>query len=112
MPPNFILYEWPLGFAGGFNGSMTGIENIHFVSRIYGQDTGEVIAYVKGFAELGALVSLAIKTCSTGMKARLAFGLSMAIDFDVYLIDEITAVGDTDFKIKSKSALMEKLVRS
>lgn len=104
--------SWPLGFAGGFNGSMTGIENIRFVSRIYGQDTEEVIEYVTAFAELGPSLRLPIKTYSSGMKARLAFGLSMAIDFDVYLIDEITAVGDEDFKKKSKAVFQDKLARS
>lgn len=104
--------SWPLGFAGGFNGSMTGIENIRFVSRIYGQDTENIIAYVKEFAELGSSLGLPIKTYSSGMKARLAFGLSMAIDFDVYLIDEITAVGDEDFKKKSRSVFEDKLARS
>ena len=104
--------SWPLGFAGGFNGSMTGIENIRFVSRIYGQDTERVISYVSEFAELGPSLSLPIKTYSSGMKARLAFGLSMAIDFDVYLIDEITAVGDEDFKRKSKAVFQDKLAKS
>lgn len=104
--------SWPLGFAGGFNGSMTGIENIRFVSRIYGQDIEQVISYVTEFAELGPSLRLPIKTYSSGMKARLAFGLSMAIDFDVYLIDEITAVGDEDFKKKSKAVFQDKLSRS
>ena len=104
--------SWPLGFAGGFNGSMTGIENIRFVSRIYGQDTEKVIAYVTEFAELGASLRLPIKTYSNGMRARLAFGLSMAIDFDVYLIDEITAVGDQNFKKKSQAVFKDKLARS
>lgn len=104
--------SWPLGFAGGFNGSMTGIENIRFVSRIYGQDTEKVIAYVTEFAELGPSLRLPIKTYSSGMKARLAFGLSMAIDFDVYLIDEITAVGDEDFKKKSRAVFEDKLAKS
>ena len=104
--------SWPLGFAGGFNGSMTGIENIRFVSRIYGQDVEKIIAYVTEFAELGPSLRLPIKTYSSGMKARLAFGLSMAIDFEVYLIDEITAVGDQDFKKKSKSVFQDKLVKS
>src|SRR6056297_1750031 len=104
--------SWPLGFAGGFNGSMTGIENIRFVSRIYGQDTEEVIEYVTAFAELGPSLRLPIKTYSSGMKARLAFGLSMAVDFDVYLIDEITAVGDEDLKKKSKAVFQDKLARS
>jgi capsular polysaccharide transport system ATP-binding protein len=104
--------SWPLGFAGGFNGSMTGIENIRFVSRIYGQDTDRVIEYVTEFAELGPSLRLPIKTYSSGMKARLAFGLSMAIDFQVYLIDEITAVGDENFKKKSQAVFRDKLAES
>ena len=104
--------SWPLGFAGGFNGSMTGIENIRFVSRIYGQDTERVIDYVKDFAELGQSLRLPIKTYSSGMKARLAFGLSMAINFQVYLIDEITAVGDQTFRKKSNAVFHEKLQSS
>lgn len=104
--------SWPLGFSGGFNFSMTGIENIRFVSRIYGQDTEKVISYVTEFAELGSSLRFPIKTYSSGMKARLAFGLSMAIDFDVYLIDEITAVGDENFKKKSKAVFQDKLARS
>ncbi|WP_372806383.1 ABC transporter ATP-binding protein [Pontiella sp.] len=101
--------SWPLGFAGGFNGSMTGLENVRFVSRIYGQDTERVIEYVEAFSELGKSMRLPIKTYSSGMKARLAFGLSMAVDFDCYLIDEITAVGDANFRRKSKEALEQKL---
>jgi len=104
--------SWPLGFSGGFNGSMTGIENIRFVSRIYGQNTERVIAYVTDFAELGVSLRLPIMTYSSGMKARLAFGLSMAIDFDVYLIDEITAVGDENFKKKSQAVFQDKLANS
>jgi capsular polysaccharide transport system ATP-binding protein len=104
--------SWPLGFSGGFNGSMTGLENIRFVSRIYGQETERVIAYVTEFAELGASLRLPIKTYSSGMKARLAFGLSMAIDFDVYLIDEITAVGDESFRKKSKAVFQDRLSSS
>lgn len=104
--------SWPLGFSGGFNGSMTGIENIRFVSRIYGQDTERVLDYVTRFAELGPSLRLPIKTYSSGMKARLAFGLSMAINFDVYLIDEITAVGDEKFKKKSHAVFQDKLAHS
>jgi len=104
--------SWPLGFAGGFNGSMTGIENIRFVARIYGQDTESVIDYVRDFSELGTSLNLPIRTYSSGMKARLAFGMSMAIDFDCYLVDEITAVGDESFKRKSKRVFEEKLPRS
>ena len=114
MPDSGQIYRnvrvsWPLGFAGGFNGSMTGVENVRFVSRIYGQDTEQVIDSVRKFSELGPSLRLPIKTYSSGMKARLAFGLSMAIDFDCYLIDEITAVGDANFREKSKQALNQKL---
>ncbi|WP_136644325.1 ABC transporter ATP-binding protein [Tabrizicola sp. YIM 78059] len=104
--------SWPLGFTGGFNGSMTGIENIRFVSRIYGQDPRRVIEYVTEFAQLGPYLRLPIRKYSSGMKARLAFGLSMAIDFDIYLIDEITSVGDEEFKQKSKAVFENRLARS
>ncbi len=97
--------SWPMGFSGGFNGNMTGVENIRFVARIYGQPSEEVLERVEAFAELGPSLDLPIATYSSGMKARLAFGLSLAIDFDTYLIDEITAVGDQRFKLKSRAAL-------
>lgn len=101
--------SWPLGFASGFNGLMTGTENVRFVSRIYGEDSDRVLDAVKSFSELGRSIDLPIETYSSGMKARLAFGLSLAIDFDCYLIDEITAVGDRRFKTKSADALNEKI---
>jgi capsular polysaccharide transport system ATP-binding protein len=104
--------SWPLGFSGGFNGSMTGIENIRFVARIYGADSEAVIDYVRAFSELGDSLRLPIKTYSSGMKARLSFGMSMAIDFDCYLIDEITAVGDERFNKKSNAVFREKLPNS
>ena len=104
--------SWPLGFSGGFNGSMTGIENIRFVSRIYGADSDQVIDSVADFAELGKSLHLPIKTYSSGMRARLAFGISLAIDFDYYLVDEVIGVGDASFRRKSQNALREKLPHS
>lgn len=101
--------SWPLGFSGGFNGSMTGVENIRFVSRIYGADSDAVVDYVAGFSELGASLRLPIRTYSTGMRARLAFGISLAIDFDYYLIDEVISVGDASFRQKSQRAFREKI---
>nr|WP_319486576.1 ABC transporter ATP-binding protein [uncultured Cohaesibacter sp.] len=101
--------SFPLGFAGSFNGSLTGIENTRFVARIYGKDTEQVIEYVEKFAELGRHFYAPVRTYSSGMKARLSFGVSLAIDFECYLVDEITAVGDSRFKEKSKKAFMEKL---
>ena len=101
--------SWPMGFAKGFNGNMTGIENVRFVSRIYGEDPNRVLESVQEFAELGKSIDLPVTTYSSGMKARLAFGLSLAIDFESYLIDEITAVGDRRFKRKSNKALRAKI---
>jgi capsular polysaccharide transport system ATP-binding protein len=107
-----LRVSWPLGFSGGFNGSMTGMENVRFVARVYGQDTEAVIDYVRDFSELDSSLDLPIRTYSSGMKARLAFGLSMAIDFDCYLIDEITAVGDESFRRKSQEVFKKKLAQS
>ena len=104
--------SWRLGFTGGFNGSMTGIENIRFVARIYDQDAKYIIDYVEDFSELGDDLKKPIKTYSNGMKARLAFGLSMAINFDIYLIDEVTAVGDKNFKAKCQTVFKSKLAHS
>jgi capsular polysaccharide transport system ATP-binding protein len=101
--------SWPLGFSGGFDGDMTGLENARFVARMYGEDTERVVAYVEDFSELGRSMALPIKTYSNGMKARLAFGVSMAINFSCYLIDEITSVGDARFKRKCDEVFQEKV---
>ncbi len=102
--------SWPVGLAGGFQGSLTGRENVGFVGRIYAdrRDLEDKIAYVEEFAELGVYFDRPFKTYSSGMRSRLAFGLSMAFDFDVYLIDEVTNAGDQRFRDKSKSLLLEK----
>lgn len=100
--------SWPLGFSGGFNGSLSGEENLRFVCRIYDQPIGKVRAFVREFSELGADLARPICTYSSGMKARLAFALSMAIDFDCYLIDEITGVGDRAFQQKCEKAFEDR----
>ncbi|QYA08668.1 ABC transporter ATP-binding protein [Agrobacterium larrymoorei] len=92
--------SWPLGFQGSFQPSMSGEQNVRFVARIYGLDTAELVEYVKEFAELGEFFHAPVGTYSSGMKARLAFGVSMGVKFDYYLVDEITAVGDANFKKK------------
>ena len=89
--------SWPLGFAGGFHPKMTGRDNVMFVARIYGEDPRKVLDFVEDFSELGSYLEAPIYTYSSGMGARLAFGMSMAIPFDCYLIDEITSVGDARF---------------
>jgi len=107
-----VQVSWPMGFSGGFNGLMTGLENVRFVARLYGADTEAVIDYVETFAQLGASFRLPIQSYSNGMKSRLALGLSLAVDFDCYLIDEITEVGDRAFRARSKRAFEEKLSRA
>ena len=97
-----VRISWPLGFSGGFHPGMTGRENVYFVSRIYGQDPRKISRWVEDFAEIGEYIDRPVKTYSSGMMARLAFGLSMAIDFDCYLIDEVTAVGDGRFAARCK----------
>lgn len=107
--------SWPVGLTGGFQGSMTGRENIKFVCRVYGA-TGEAmrekIRFVQEFAEIGNWIDEPIKTYSSGMRSRVAFGLSMAFDFDYYLIDEVMSVGDAQFKRKSTELFKTKLQKS
>ena len=94
--------SWPVGLSGGFQGSLTGRENVKFVARLYAkkEELKEKVAFVEEFAELGKYFDMPIKTYSSGMKSRLGFGLSMAFKFDYYLVDEVTAVGDARFKQK------------
>ena len=100
--------SWPIAFQGGFQGSLTGLDNLKFICRIYGVDWKEKLEMVKDFAELGRYFYEPVKTYSSGMRARLAFALSIAIDFDCYLIDEVVAVGDQRFQNRSKEELFVK----
>ncbi|MET0367454.1 MAG: ABC transporter ATP-binding protein [Methylobacterium sp.] len=92
-----LRVSWPLGFGGGFHPQMTGRDNVKFIARIYGEDPKRVLDFVEDFSELGSYLDVPIRTYSSGMNARLAFGMSMAIPFDCYLIDEVTSVGDGRF---------------
>ncbi|MGK8205108.1 ABC transporter ATP-binding protein [Burkholderia cenocepacia] len=100
--------SWPLGFGTGFQGSLTGADNVRFVARLYGADIPSVMEYVQDFAELGSYLYMPIKTYSSGMRARLAFGLSLAIKFDCLVVDEVAAVGDARFKERCRAALAER----
>ncbi|QEM80324.1 ABC transporter ATP-binding protein [Halomonas binhaiensis] len=103
--------SWPIGLSGGFQGSMTGRQNVKFVARVHGerQDVQSIIDKVEAFAELGPAFDEPIRTYSSGMRARLNFGLSLAFDFDVYLSDEATAVGDRSFRAKATKAFKDKV---
>lgn len=100
--------SWPLAFGGAFQGSLTGYDNLRFICRIYGADPAEKIAFVEEFSELGIYLREPVKSYSSGMRARLAFAISMVIEFDCFLIDEIIAVGDARFHEKCHHELFEK----
>jgi capsular polysaccharide transport system ATP-binding protein len=101
--------SWPVGFAGSFHPELTGAQNTRFVARIYGVDTEELVRFVKDFAGLGPHFHLPFRTYSSGMRSRLAFGVSMGIPFDTYLVDEVTSVGDARFRVKSSAVFKERM---
>ena len=101
--------SWPLGLGGTYHQDLTGAQNVRFVARIYGVDTEALVAYVADFSELGDFMDMPVRSYSSGMRARLAFGMSMGIAFDWYLVDELTAVGDSRFKRKSLAVFRERL---
>ena len=104
--------SWPVGFAGSFHPDLTGAQNVRFVARIYGADTRSLVSFVEDFAELGGHYHMPFRTYSSGMRSRLAFGVSMGIPFDTYLVDEITAVGDAAFRRKSTQVFRARLAKS
>lgn len=103
-----MTLSWPLGFAGGFQGSLTGYDNARFIARIYQRKYSDIRAFIEEFTELGSQLKMPVKTYSSGMRARLAFGLSLAIEFDCYLIDEVIMVGDQNFNRKCHHELLER----
>lgn len=100
--------SWPLAFAGGFQGSLTGLDNLRFICRIYGKDWHNHVDFIQEFTDLGQFLREPLSTYSSGMRSRLAFALSMVIDFDCFLIDEVMAVGDHRFHEKCHIELFEK----
>jgi capsular polysaccharide transport system ATP-binding protein len=97
--------SWPLAFGGAFQGSLTGLDNLRFICRIYGVDPADKVDFVQEFSELGIYLEEPVKSYSSGMRARLAFAISMVIDFECFLIDEIVAVGDARFHQKCNHEL-------
>ncbi len=104
--------SYPVGFSGSFHPELTGAQNARFVARIYGVETSELVDFVEDFAELGKHFHLPFRTYSSGMKSRLAFGVSMGIPFDFYLIDEVTSVGDASFREKSSRVFKDRMQKS
>ena len=104
--------SFPLGFGGTLHPKLNGRENVLFLARLYGVDEWEAVAYVEDFAELGEYFQMPVETYSSGMRARLAFGACLAIQFDVYLIDEVTSVGDARFRAKCLDAFRHRMNRA
>ncbi len=107
-----VRVSWPLGLSSGFHPMMTGRENVKFAARVYGEDVRKVTEFVEDFAELGDYMDVPVKTYSSGMGARLAYGLSMAIEFECYLIDETLAVGDARFAARCKQVFDHRRARA
>lgn len=103
-----ISISWPLAFDGALHGSLSGLDNLRFICRIYGTPIEPAIRFVKEFSELGIYLKEPVKNYSSGMRARLAFAASMAVEFDCFLIDEVVAVGDSRFHEKCRVELFEK----
>ena len=100
--------SWPLAFGGAFQGTLTGLDNLRFICRVYGTGAEDKIHYVQEFSELGKYFREPVKTYSSGMRARLAFAISMVVEFDCFLIDEVISVGDARFHDKCRQELFEK----
>lgn len=101
--------SFPVGFAGSFHNDLSGVQNTRFVARIYGVDSDELVDFVADFAGLDAHFHLPLRSYSSGMRSRLAFGVSMGIGFDTYLVDEITAVGDAAFRARSSAIFLDRM---
>jgi capsular polysaccharide transport system ATP-binding protein len=97
--------SWPLAFGGAFQGALTGRDNARLIARVYGVDVKETITRVEDFAELGLYLDEPVKSYSSGMNSRLSFALSMAIDFDCFLVDEVISVGDVRFNRRCEEEL-------
>lgn len=104
--------SWPVGFGGSFHPELSGAQNTRFIARLYGVDCDALSDFARDFAEIGEDFFKPLRTYSSGMRSRLAFGISMGLRFDTYLVDEVTAVGDTGFRAKSERVFLDRLSNS
>jgi capsular polysaccharide transport system ATP-binding protein len=102
-----MTVSWPIAFTGAFQNSLTGLDNVKFLCRVYGVELAPRAEFVEDFSELGRAMREPVRTYSAGMRARLAFAVSMAVDFDCYLIDVVLAVGVVRFQQKCRTELFE-----
>lgn len=104
--------SWPIGLTGCIHPELTGVQNVKFIARVYGVDTEELVDFVSDFAELGQNFNQPVRHYSSGMRARLNFGMSMGIRFDTYLLDEVSSVGDAGFRKKSKMVFDDRMANA
>jgi capsular polysaccharide transport system ATP-binding protein len=104
--------SWPLGSVAAMHYSVTGADNARFIARIYDKPMAETLAFVEEFAEVGEYFRQPVRTYSAGMMTRLMFALSLAVDFECYLVDEVVAAGDSRFAERCRQALLERRDRS
>ena len=104
--------SWPIGSANSFHKDMTGLQNTRFLARVYGVDSDALVEFVEDFADIGKHFNMPLRTYSSGMRSRLAFGVAMGIPFDTYLIDEVTGTGDAKFKRKSREVFRDRMARA
>jgi capsular polysaccharide transport system ATP-binding protein len=107
--------SWPVGLMGGMLSALSGRDNARFVCRLYGatgRQMKEKLRFIEDFAEIGEYFDLPVRSYSSGMRSRLSFGVSMAFNFDYYLIDEVMAVGDAQFRKKSQHVFHTRLAKS
>lgn len=103
-----MTISWPIGFSSCFQPSMTGADNVRFVARLYNQDVQQMLDFVEDFAQLGPYMHQPVSTYSSGMVARLAFGTSLAINFECYIVDEVTGAGDARFRRRCDDELLHR----
>lgn len=101
--------SFPVGLASSMHPNLTGAQNVKFVARIYGVETDALVAFVRDFADIGPHFDLPVRAYSSGMRARLSFGINMGLKFDTYLIDEVSAVGDATFNAKSRDVFLDRM---
>ncbi len=101
--------SWPIGAANAFHPDMTGLQNTRFLARVYGVDSDSLADLVEDFADIGRHFHMPLRTYSSGMRARLAFGVAMGIPFETYLIDEVTGAGDKSFRSRSREVFRARM---
>ena len=101
--------SYPVGFSGSFHRDLTGAQNVRFIARIYGVDTDDLLRFVADFSQLDNHLYMPVRSYSSGMRSRLAFGISMGLEFDTYLVDEVTSVGDQAFRARSAAIFKDRM---